>query len=53
MDLQQDNNKKWVKAKPVPFPYHLPVFLWKRMTFWRDEHGRKATLYFPLLKKYR
>ncbi len=42
----------WITAVPLPYPYHLPVWVWKRLIGWRDKYGRKAELYFPLLKRY-
>lgn len=40
-DLSFENGK-WVKTIPEPYYYGLVSFLYKRLTFWRDSHGRKA-----------
>lgn len=35
-------------AIPEPYYYSLPVWIWKRLTRWRDAYGRKAQLFpFP------
>ncbi len=33
-----------VPAVPLPFSYGLFPWLWKRLTGWRDQYGRKAHL---------
>ena len=33
---------KWDDAIPLPYYYGLMPFLWKRLTGWRDNYGRKA-----------
>lgn len=35
----------WERAVPMPFYWGLFPWIWKRMTGWRDEYGRKAQLY--------
>lgn len=32
----------WEPAIPEPYYWGLVPFLWKRLTGWRDEYGRKA-----------
>lgn len=36
------NGEKWGAAIPEPYYYGLLSFLYKRVTFWRDSHGRKS-----------
>lgn len=38
---------RWETATPEPFSYGLFPWLWRRLTGWRDEYGRKATLFKP------
>lgn len=33
---------EWEEAIPLPYYYGLVQFLWKRLTGWRDNYGRKA-----------
>jgi len=35
-------NGKWVDVIPLPFYWGLFPFIYKRITGWRDEYGRKA-----------
>jgi hypothetical protein len=37
----------WVEAIPEPFYWGLFPWIWKRLTGWRDEYGRKAQLLNP------
>jgi hypothetical protein len=37
----------WEPAIPEPFSYGLFPWLWRRLTGWRDEYGRKADLFKP------
>lgn len=37
----------WEPAIPLPFYWGLLPWLWKRLTGWRDEYGRKAQLFLP------
>lgn len=36
----------WEPAIPEPFYWGLFPWLWKRMTGYRDEYGRKAQLFW-------
>ena len=39
---------QWEAATPCPY-YHRPLsWAWKRLTGWRDSHGRKAQLLTPI-----
>lgn len=37
---------KFEIAVPEPFYWGLLPWLWKRMTGWRDQYGRKAALFW-------
>lgn len=41
----QTETGEWVPAIPLPYPHGLIPWLWKRLTGWRDEYGRKAHLW--------
>lgn len=43
---QQNEDGEWVDAIPLPYYYGFFSWAWKRMTFWRDEYGRKAQLFW-------
>jgi hypothetical protein len=34
----------WETAVPLPYPHPPHIWLWKRLTGWRDEQGRKARM---------
>ena len=44
---------EWKEVIPLPYYYGLFPWLYRRLTGWRDNYGRKAQLCFPLLNKYR
>ena len=48
--MQQNDDGTWSEAIPMPFYYGLFPWLWKRLTGWRDEYGRKAQLYWEFPK---
>ena len=48
MNSQQNENGEWVEAVPLPYYYGLFPWLWKRLTGWRDQYGRKAQLFWEL-----
>ena len=37
---------QWEPVLPEPYYYGLLSFLWKRVTGWTDEYGRKAQVKF-------
>ena len=43
------NNKTgfWETAIPCPYYFSLLPWMWRRLTGWRDEYGRKAQLMLP------
>lgn len=49
MNVYQQNPEtgEWEPAIPLPYYYGLIFWLWKRVTGWRDEYGRKAHLFWP------
>ena len=49
MTIQQFNTEtgQWEEAIPAPYPWALLPWIWKRLTGWRDEYGRKAQLLNP------
>jgi hypothetical protein len=49
MSVQQFNTEtgQWEEAIPLPYYYGLFPWIWKRLTGWRDEYGRKAQLLNP------
>ena len=34
----------WVPSLPVPYPHKPIAGLWRRLTGWRDQYGRPATI---------
>ena len=44
--LQKNADDTWSEAIPLPYYYGLFPWLWKRLTGWRDEYGRKAHLFW-------
>jgi hypothetical protein len=44
MVIQQNENGEWVPAVPVAYPWPFHLWIWKRLTGWRDAYGRKAQL---------
>lgn len=36
----------WEPAIPEPYYYAFFPWIWKRLTGWRDEYGRKAHLFW-------
>lgn len=55
VSIRHDNNGNWRlnsagEWEPaISEPYSWPFFpwLWRRLTGWRDAHGRKAVLWLP------
>lgn len=49
MSTQKFNpsTQRWEEAIPEPFYWGLIPWAWKRLTGWRDRHGRKAQLLKP------
>lgn len=45
--LRSKDGIHWEPAIPEPFSYGLFPWLWRRLTGWRDEYGRKADLFKP------
>lgn len=47
-DVQQFNpaTGEWEPAIPAPMYWGLVPWLWKRLTGWRDQYGRKAQLFW-------
>ena len=45
-NMQQNADGTWSPAIPEPYYYGLIPWLWKRLTGWRDEYGRKAQLFW-------
>lgn len=39
---QKNTDGEWVEVLPEPYHYGLFVFIYKRMTGWRDQYNRKA-----------
>lgn len=39
----------WEPAIPEPFYWGLFPWIWKRLTGWRDEYGRRAYLFWEPL----
>ena len=39
-----EETKQWDEILPLPFYWGLLPFLWKRITGWKDQYGRKAYL---------
>ena len=51
MNQQLNENGEWVDAIPSPYPYRLPMWIWLRVTGWRDAYGRKAVLMTPIFDR--
>lgn len=45
--INEPGTNHWRPAIPEPFYWGLIPWVWKRLTGWRDRHGRKAYLLKP------
>ena len=43
---RQRSDGTWQASIPEPYYWGLLSWMWKRLTGWRDSHGRKAQLFW-------